>query len=225
MTLLHGSSQPTAEVLGYNCRRVRTAIGVTQDELARHARDVGLKWNAAKVANFEAGRWAPTFATVLAVTLALQKAWKDREKSGEPPTIKVTLSELVHVRGGWIALNDTLDVVGAELADVCSGDVPEIGPRQIRKRGAPAPQPYDWDRRMRDISAVLERSGLTEDRLARRLGIGRARLADESSRLWRRTFSEERDRRAGPGANQQKKGRISRELRAELEKAIAHGKN
>ena len=34
-------------------------------------------------------------------------------------------------------------------------------------------------------------------------------------------FREERDRRAGEDANRQKKGRITRELRAELEKALA----
>jgi hypothetical protein len=41
--------------------------------------------------------------------------------------------------------------------------------------------------------------------------------------LWHGTFSEERDRRAGPDATQQKKGRISRELRTELEKALTDG--
>jgi hypothetical protein len=41
--------------------------------------------------------------------------------------------------------------------------------------------------------------------------------------LWQRTFSEERDRRAGADANQQKRGQESRTLRAELEKALADG--
>jgi hypothetical protein len=44
-----------------------------------------------------------------------------------------------------------------------------------------------------------------------------------SFQLWQGTFTEERDRRAGPDANQQKRGRISRDLRAELEKALADG--
>jgi hypothetical protein len=70
---------------------------------------------------------------------------------------------------------------------------------------------------------MRQRSGLTEDRVAQRLKISRDRLAAVSFRLWQHTFSEERDRRAGPDANQQKKGRITRELRAELEKAIADG--
>ena len=70
---------------------------------------------------------------------------------------------------------------------------------------------------------VAERSGLTEHRLAQRLKISRAQLADVSFRLWRSTFSEERDRRAGPDANQQKRGQVSRALQAELEKVLGDG--
>jgi len=67
------------------------------------------------------------------------------------------------------------------------------------------------------------RSELTEHRLAKRLGISPARLAHVSFQLWQSTFTEERDRRAGPDANQQKRGHVSRALRAELEKALADG--
>jgi hypothetical protein len=44
-----------------------------------------------------------------------------------------------------------------------------------------------------------------------------------SFQLWKSAFTEERNRRAGPDANPQKRGRISRELRAELEKELADG--
>ena len=60
-------------------------------------------------------------------------------------------------------------------------------------------------------------------RLAARLGISRDELAALSLRLWRKPFSQERDRLAGPDANKQKRGQVSRTLRAELEKAIADG--
>ena len=53
-------------------------------------------------------------------------------------------------------------------------------------------------------------------RQAKALGIEPARLAQLCFRLWGGTFSEERDRRAGPHANAQKRGRVARELRAEL---------
>jgi hypothetical protein len=75
-----------------------------------------------------------------------------------------------------------------------------------------------------DLEQIRQRSGLTEDRIAQRLEISRDRMAAVSFRLWQgRTFGEERDRRAGPGANQQKKGRITRDLRGELEEALADG--
>ena len=37
------------------------------------------------------------------------------------------------------------------------------------------------------------------------------------------TFSNERDRRAGPDANRQKRGQVTRQLKAELQKAITDG--
>jgi hypothetical protein len=45
-------------------------------------------------------------------------------------------------------------------------------------------------------------------------------LAYLSAALWKGTFSEERDRRAGDGANAQKRGQVSRRMQAELEAAI-----
>jgi len=75
-----------------------------------------------------------------------------------------------------------------------------------------------------ELAHVRQRSGLTEDRVARRLEVSRDRLAATSFRLWDgRTFGEERDRRAGSDANAQKRGRVTRELRAELEEALADG--
>ena len=47
--------------------------------------------------------------------------------------------------------------------------------------------------------------------------IGAAAMA----KLWGRTFVAERDRRAGPDANSQKRGQISRQLKAELQKVLA----
>lgn len=239
-------------VLGENCRRIRTKIGITQDQLALHARDVGLRWNAAKVGNFEAGRSAPTFATVLAVTAALQWALEDAAErrgmsgadllSSELPG--VTLADLV-TSDGRVALTDAFEVRGRDLDDVCRRGLfftlePSVyaRPRPLRRPpdpfgGGPEGMPPDpfggipEGMRKRDtrskaavIEVALQRSGLTEQRLAKRLNVSPTELARASFRLWQSTFSEERDRRAGPDANQQKKGRVSRELRAALEKAL-----
>jgi hypothetical protein len=63
-------------------------------------------------------------------------------------------------------------------------------------------------------------SGATEERTWKALDISETELADWSARLWNRTFPEERDRRAGAGANAQKRGQISRQMRKELQAAI-----
>jgi transcriptional regulator with XRE-family HTH domain len=204
------SSRSVAEIVGANCKRIRSETGITQDQLAQYARLYGLRWNAAKVSDFEAGRSAPTLATVLVVGMILQRAREqanlveqmagDRDK---PPLSDVTLADLLDGAGHTlVALTDGLALNTAELAEVARGH----------------PFPSNWYE-----DPLLQRSGLTEQRLAKSLGISHSRLADVSFQLWHSTFSEERDRRAGVGANQQKRGRVSRELRAELEKAIADG--
>ena len=203
------SSRSLAEVVGANCRRIRNEIGVTQDELALYARTHGLKWNAAKVGDFEAGRSEPTLATVLKVGMALQQvlafahvaasAIRDRDIR----RIDVRLADLLESADELVALTDDLSITTADLANVAHG---EAFPSPIRRHGD-----------------ELQRSGLAEQRLAKALGISGSRLADVSFRLWGRTVSEERDNRAGAGANRQKKARVSRDLRAEIERAVAHG--
>jgi hypothetical protein len=61
-------------------------------------------------------------------------------------------------------------------------------------------------------------------RMAKSLGLDRERASFVMSRLWGLSFTAERDRRAGPDANPQKRGRrIARELKAQLQEAINCG--
>jgi hypothetical protein len=216
--------EPLAVVIGRNCRRIRSELDTTQDGLARSARAVGLRWTASSVGDFEAGRSSPTFATVLAVTAALQRAWifqmfqrsNAAQMNGQPrpvpPNAGVTVADLLGGGDGSVLLTDTLAVPAAAVADMCRGI-----PFGVLTADDDAHEPPGGP------AAVLLRSGLTEHRLAQRLGVTPVKVADQSFLLWQSTFSEERDRRAGPDANQQKRGRISRELRTELEEAIANG--
>lgn len=233
----HSAATPLAKVVGANCKQLRTRIGGTQDDLARAARRIGLDWTETRVGHFEAGRSTPTFATVLAITLALQMTLEDvSEQRCEIPDWGVTLSHLLG-REGDVALTDKLDVPAALLADVCEGRVFTLplttgsiglGPREIHA----LVEEMTEARRQREVEAgitvdelteLILRQGLTEHRLAEQLGISHARLAHMSFLLWQSTFSEERDRQAGPDANPQKKGRITRELRGELERALSDG--
>lgn len=60
-------------------------------------------------------------------------------------------------------------------------------------------------------------------RLCKSIGVERDIGAAAMAKLWGRTFTAQRDRLAGPAANAQRKGQISRHLKAELEKAIRDG--
>lgn len=220
-------SKPLAEVVGANCKRWRNRIGLTQDKFAEFARMVGLRWTASAVGDFEAGRSNPSLATVIAVAVALQIAFgrtasfdSDDEIVGVVwdfgPNDAPTLADLV-------STDAVCDVNGVLIPP--AGDLPKLFLGGI-VHGYGGPTAEEW----REIAEAVERgrkfgpplvahAGVTDKRMARQLGISVNDFMVRSIRLWGRMFSEERDRRAGPDANQQKKGRIAREMRIELESA------
>lgn len=73
---------------------------------------------------------------------------------------------------------------------------------------------------MRHLGRVSKAQGAADIRVSKALDIEPWTLAQVTAALWKRTFSEERDRRAGDGANAQKRGQITRALQSELETAI-----
>jgi hypothetical protein len=191
--------QRLAVVLGRRCREIRTEIGARQDDLAAAARNAGLRWTGAKVSDFEAGRWASSFETVLVISLVLEVL-----ASGAGKDRAVTPADLIGDDGS-VALTEELNVRASTISKVCRG------------RG--------WETSMdepKGVEGVLARWGLAEDRLAKRLNITRKQLAETSWRLWQRSFSEERDRRSGADANAQRRGQVSRSLQAEIEEQL-HG--
>jgi len=206
----HPLELPLAKVVGANCKRLRTAICITQDGLAQYARSLGLRWTASKVGDFEAGRSAPTLATVLIVGDAL--AWAAAQARFDidiglsdqpPPPDEVTLADLLDGGSGFIVLSDEHTVRAADLVAVARG------------RGFES-----WDGATEPLT---RQPGMTEKRIAKNLNVSDLDFAETSFLLWGKTFSEERDSRAGVDANQQRKGRISREMRAEIEKALTNG--
>jgi transcriptional regulator with XRE-family HTH domain len=210
------------EVLGANCRRIRTDAAVTQSALARCACLTGLNWRTSSVADFEAGRSEPTMKTVIAVCLALGVA------TGKV----VELADMV-LFDGFVAVTEQLEPTGEWLAGFCAGKRRPLTAADARHTAsaerldelhAPAPGRFGkYGMRATDVEEMRRMSGLDEYRMAKRLSIDDDRLLAESFRLWQRTLSQERDRRAGPAANQQRRGRISRELRAQLEEALTRG--
>ena len=216
---------PLAEVVGYNCKRLRGLIGITQDELARYGRNAGLRWRASSVGDFEAGRSAPSFATVIAVAAALQLAAEDlvtrlgdRPLWAGAPTNGVQLADLVDF-GGIVAVNDALLVPGSALSQWLGDSAASLS----KLDSYASKEATAAEASLAGADEVLARSGLAEQRMAKGLNISPEVLALASFELWGSTFGEERDRRAGVGANKQKRGQVTRVMRAELASAIAKG--
>ena len=182
--------------------------------------------------DFESGRTSPSFGTVLAAAAALSAATKT----------EVRLADLVE-SPDFVTITDKLDPAGGVLANILRGDRTwgSLRRREVLYYASKRVdlQPFvEWTKKLAeesnrypeyddiataDLLPLIERQGLDEHRLAKRLDITDMLLAIASWRLWRRSFSEERDRRAGNEANAQKRGRVSRALQAELRKELARG--
>jgi hypothetical protein len=73
------------------------------------------------------------------------------------------------------------------------------------------------------IARVLNDFREADERICKAIGVDREIGAAAMAKLWKWTFVVERDRRAGPDANAQRRGRITRQLKAELQEVISDG--
>jgi transcriptional regulator with XRE-family HTH domain len=199
-----------ATVIGKNARRLRTHARLTLDQVSIAAQMRGLNWSESRVADFESGRVAPNLATLIAVCLALADAG----------CANVTFPGLLRSES-QIQINDSLLLSNEQVANLLIG-VPASSIGMELYDWVLAQQ---WHLDMPTTVTVTKASGATEERTGKALGISSTELADWSAALWERTFSEERDRRAGEGANAQKRGQVTRQMRAELHAAIQAAKH
>lgn len=182
-----GAVKTLAQVVGHNARALRLAAGVSLEDFAVAARNFGLSWSTGRVGDFESGRVAPTFPTLYAVALTL------RSITGSP----VTLAHLFY-GDGWVELSESLTVPLGDIQAAVSGKPVTVG-QMVPNEAQPSVK-----LRQADFNFCKE-LGLTPQEGQKLM------LA-----LWKRTFTEERDFRAGPDANAQRKGQISRQIVAEL---------
>lgn len=221
-----------ARVVGSNVRRLRRdedvhgipgPRAVSLDRFVQAARMCGLAtWTTGRAGDLESGRVGTSLETLYAVALALHHA------TGQP----VTLADLL-AGDGPVQINDTLTVQCPTLAGAVSGR-PVTGSTEALDRLGEVMDTLtrtgitrlpEWKRLPKTVRRSLDPVGWlqveralleTDERMCRSLGIDRDLGAALMTKLWGKPFTEERDRLAGPGANAQRKGQISRQLKAQL---------
>jgi transcriptional regulator with XRE-family HTH domain len=214
------------EAAGKSARAIRLDAGVTLEEVAKAARHYGLKWATNKVGDFEAGRVSASLATIYALAAALT------DVTGRP----VTLGDLF-AEPGRVAINERLTVDVVKVKDAVSGkpvaatmsDLPSERGRIDQAVAELEAEQDAWPKSLQKVSrgryrAVLADFSDSDARLAKALDVGRSTAAAAMAAAWGKTFVARRDELAGPDANAQKRGRIARELKAEL-KELLDGNN
>jgi transcriptional regulator with XRE-family HTH domain len=213
-----------AQVAGANARKLRLAAGMTLDEFALSARYCGLPWSSGRVGDFEAGRVGPSLPTLYAVALALGP---------------VSLADLFDGEGP-VQINDALTVELSALRAALLGEPATGETGASRKRGAlmnkatrtAITRSDKWRRLVKwardsvdplDYLNVDQTFREADTRMCAKLGVDREVGVAAMAKLWGRTFADERDERAGPDANAQRRGQISRLLKAELQEVINEG--
>jgi hypothetical protein len=221
---------PLAEVVGRNARRLRG--DATADEVAKACRQHGLNWGTGRISELEHGRVSPTLSTLVVLATAL----------GSVRGQSVALADLVD-HDGFIALASGPVLKSAALQRFLRGEPVVIRVRdvprglELKKRALEALTPKAMAKHFAELPPAVNdavdneltlqlqrRSGEAEARMAKALSIDEENFATLSAYLWNRTLSAERDRRAGPDANAQDRGRITRQLKAEME-AVRRGKD
>ncbi len=209
------------EAAGRGARAIRQDAGATLTQVAKAARFYGLPWSTGKVGDFEAGRIPATLPTLLVVALALG------DVVGHP----VSIAELFG-KQGRVAVTDRLILDATKVRAALSGGavvatVSDVTGERERLATAllNAASTEGWPRRLASVSVgrlrkVLADFSEADERMCKNIGVDHGLGIAAMAYLWSRSFSAERDRLAGADANAQKRGRISRELKAELQEVL-----
>jgi hypothetical protein len=194
----------------------------TQAELARNAKAWGLPWTTGTVANVESGRAAPSLANIYLLVLALEDMLDRRVH----PVELFEGSGVVKVAGREHELRLIRTLLSDRPIDRPKPDTSAVNawmdhvektwPKWLQK------VPY---KRFHDTKAAMTEADL---RIGKSLAlVGEDGLVDEDrtaavmAAKWGHPLSVERDRHAPPEANAQVRGRISRQLKEDLRKALA----
>ena len=204
-----------------NAKALRGAANL--DDVAKAARAYGLNWGTGRASDLEHGRGSPTLQTLVGLALAL----------GEVPGNSVTLADLVH-SDERIAITRDLAVTSEELQGFLNGGEVSIMQRLVSEVVSNALRGIEqmrngWPARLQGIPpkpgncARCTTITANPRRCSRESSTSTSRgRHPPNGRPLGNSFTQERDERAGSDANAQKKGRVARQLKAEL-KAVLDG--
>jgi hypothetical protein len=206
-----------AEVLGRNARALRKGVGATLEDVATAVGTYGLAWSTGSVGSLESGR---TVGVNLENLFVVAAALGD--VTGQP----VTLAELFAGKGAVKV--DRLTVTLAKLRAWLSGEPVALTGRALSGMSetmlwitAGAIETPDWAGISHELHVRVLRDFREADRrVCKAIGVELDDGAAAMAMLWKRTFTAERDRQAGPDANAQRRGRVARQLKAELREML-----
>ncbi|MDW5609269.1 hypothetical protein [Mycolicibacterium sp. D5.8-2] len=213
-----------SEAAGASARAIRIGADATLAEVAQAAKAVGLPWSSGRVGDFESGRIAPSLPTLIAVAGALSMVVEEKV---------IGLPDLFEV-DGRVQINHTLTLDADRLRDLLRGDGFEVILHDLSDEDRVLKQLHDSAQEVFDriqelpghlpgpSMRVLRDLAEGDERLARSLSVDKVTAAAAMTKLWNKTFVQRRDELAGPGANAQKKGIVTRQLKSEL-KAVIDG--
>lgn len=209
-------------VFARNARALRVGAELKADEVARAVTAHGLHWAPSRVSELEMGRIAPTLSTLLILSAAFS------DLRGE----SVLLADWF-AGESLVAIADTVHVPLADVRAALDGlpvglPEPSVSGTEILMQDYLAnrldQKPLSRGQ-LKKLSAIWNQCGEAESRAARALGIDQGTLCELMLEIWGTTLTAKRDELAGPDANAQKRGRVARELREELRRAISFGKH
>lgn len=206
-----------SEVAGAEARKLRQDAGKSLEDVARAVRSYGLPWSTGRVGDFESGRAGPDMRTLLVVAAALGTV------IGRP----VELADLF-AGSGDVAITDVVTIKRAVLRATLAGQAVKLPlPKGVESVALTLRIPSNRviPKGVRGVDPdvlhrVLGELRESDVRMCQRIGVEPYWGAAAMAKLWGRTFVAERNQRAGPGANPQRRGQISRQLKAELQELM-----
>jgi hypothetical protein len=208
---------PIAVVVGRNAEALRG--GRKLDDVAKAVTAAGLSWGGGRISDLEGGRVVPRVETLLVLAAAFSDLL-------ERP---VTVADLL-AGDGQVIVTPTVVTDMAMVRKALAGEDDVELPRpltdeELIRKYATVPDvdaiaAIPAERRLL-LFDIHRDYGEAEDRAARAFGVDRATLVEAMADTWGCSLSARRDMLAGEDATAQKRGIVTRALRAELRKALA----